>query len=205
MKKLLRSGILLVMALFSTVAWSADYVITVNGVSKDIDLEQKTTMVLPDGMNLVISLHQKEYLRFSGDMFSFEHKNRFKPNRNDLGEGIFQTSIVTPLGTGIVIQEYTQTTPPGLVDSMIQELTKEEVDYGYKYREEKVHKKVNGGIFKGKHAVTTLPEEEWTRSVLQYRHGDKSVMVLTFIERDNYEKEKALIEHLWKTLKVKKD
>ncbi len=196
--------ILLVAALFVSIAGAADYVITVNGTSKDIDLGRKTTVALPEGTILYITLHQKEYLCFSGDLFQLEHKSKYKPNRNDLGGGIFQTSIITPLGTGIVIQEYTQQTPAGLVDSMIRELTKEEVDYGYTYREEKVQKQVDGGTFSGKQAVTTLPDEEWTRNVLANNHGDKSVLVLTFIERDNYEKESALIEQLWKTLKIEK-
>jgi len=202
MKSMIPSVVVLLVFLAAAQGMSADYAITINGKSQDIDLDRKTTMVLPDGTTLYITLQQKEYLRFSGKLFSFEHKNRYKPNRNDLGEGNFQTSIVTPLGTGIIIQEYTRASPDGLVDVMLKELSKEEVDYGYTYREKKVERKVGGGVMRGKQAVTALPEEEWTRTVLSFSKGGKGVLVMTFIERDNYVSEKALIEHMWQTLEL---
>jgi len=181
---------------------AADFVITINGVSQEIDLAQEVNLILPDQTSLKVTLHQKEYLRFSGDLFSFEHKSNVRPSRQDLGDGIFQTIIVTPLGTGLIVQEYTQMNPINLIDLMLNEVTKEEVDYGYKYSEKTVTEKVDGITFKGKQAVTSYPGEEWIRSVLAYGKKDKGVLILTFIEKENYESEKLLIEDLWKSIKI---
>lgn len=194
--------LILLMIVSLSLPRAEDYVITINGISKEIGLDKETTLILPDGTSLNLTLHQKEYLLFTGDFFSFEHKNEYKPNRNDLGDGVFQTMIATPLGTGILVQEYMQMNPTHLVDFMLNELTKEEVDYGYKYSEEKVSKKVGDVTFTGKQAVTTYPGEEWTRSVLAYGWKDKGILIITFIEKDNYENEKELIEHLWESFEI---
>jgi hypothetical protein len=164
MNKSLQILIIIVIVSFSSLN-AEDYVITINGISKEIGLDKETILILPDGTSLNLTLHQKEYLLFTGDFFSFEHKNEYKANRNDLGDGVFQTMIATPLGTGILVQEYMQMNPTHLVDFMLNELTKEEVDYGYEYSEEKVSKKVGDITFTGKQAVTTYPGEEWTRIV----------------------------------------
>jgi hypothetical protein len=194
--------LILLMIVSLSLPRAEDYVITINGISKEIGLDKETTLILPDGTSLNLTLHQKEYLLFTGDFFSFEHKNEYKPNRNDLGDGVFQTMIATPLGTGILVQEYMQMNPTHLVDFMLNELTKEEVDYGYKYSEEKVSKKVGDVTFTGMQAVTTYPGEEWTRSVLAYGWKDKGILIITFIEKDNYENEKELIEHLWESFEI---
>lgn len=52
--------------------------------------------------------------------------------------------IVTPLGTGIIVQEFTQLNPVHLVDSILNELTKEERDYGNQYHEKAVTKQAGG-------------------------------------------------------------
>jgi len=202
MTKSLQILILLLIISFSPLR-AEDYIITINGTSKEIGLDQETTLVLLDGTSLKLILQQKEYLRFNGDLFSFEHKSKYKPNRNDLGDGVFQTMIFTPLGTGVLVQEYIQMNPINLVDMMLNELTKEEVEYGYKYSEKAVTKKAGDIRFNGKQAVTTYPGKEWTRSVLAYGEKDKGILIVTMIERDNYKTERDLIEHLWKSIELK--
>ena len=179
-----------------------DYVLTINGTAQEIGLDKETQLTLPDGTSLKLVLRQKEYLSFQGDLFSFEHKNKYKPNRNDLGDGIFQTMTLTPLGTGVLIQEYTQMNPSTLVDTMVHELTKEEVEYGFKFETKEIKREADGVTFTGKQAVTTNPGEEWTRIVLTCAKKDRGLLVISFIEKDNYETEKGLIEQFWKTLKV---
>ncbi len=181
---------------------AGDYVLTINGTDQELTLGEETSLALPDGTSLKLKLSQKEVLRFQGDLFTFEHKNEYKPNKNDLGSGIFQTMIVTPLGTGVLVQEYTQMNPSTLVDMMINELTKEEVEYGYKKDVKEINREVDGVAFKGKQAITTSAGEEWTRVVLTHGKKDRGLLVVTFIEKDNYEKEKTLLEQFWKTFEI---
>ena len=189
--------------LMASAASAENYVITINGTSHDLDLDQKTKVTLPDGTPLKLTLHMKEYLRFSGDMFTFEHKNHYKPGRTDLGSGVFQTMIVTSIGTGIIIQEYQNLNPTHLVDLILKELTKEEIEYGYKYKEKVFHKKVGKHVLAGKQAVTTYQGEEWTRSILSYGARDSGMLIITFIEKDNYDQEKEMLENFWASLEIK--
>lgn len=202
MAKSLQALILLALVSFSPLR-AEDYVITINGAVKEIGLDKETALTLPDGTSLRITLHRKEILRFTSELFSFEHRSEYQPSRSDLGDGIFQTMLVTPLGTGILVQEYMEMDPTTLVDLMLQEITKEEVEYGYKYSEKAISRTVHGIALNGKQAVTTYPGEEWTRSVLAYGGKDKGVIVVTFIEKDNYGKEMNIIEHLWKSLDLR--
>ena len=132
MKKLITILILLLTILFSN-AIAEDYVITINGNSKEIVIDKETTLVFPNGTSLRLTLHQKEYQRFEADFFSFEHKSIYKSNRTEFGSGIFQTIIMTLLGTGIIVQEYKTINPTSIIDMMLKEVKKEEIDYGYKY------------------------------------------------------------------------
>jgi len=182
-----------------------DYVITINGATAEISLDQETTLVLPDGYPLTLTLQRKEFSRFNGDFFSFEHKSIYQPNRNDLGDGIFQTMIVTPLGTGLLVQEYMQLNPSSLIDLMLNELTKEEVEYGYEYHENPVQRTLNGIILEGKQAITTYSGEEWTREVLSYGEKDRGILIITFIEADNYGKDQDLLDFFWNSLQLSSD
>ena len=182
--------------------YAEDYTLTINGASQDINLNQQKKLQLPDGTSLTVELKQKEYLRYASTLFSFEHHNQFKPNQSRVSDGLQQTMIVTPLGTGIIIQEYSEMNPSSLVDTMLNELTKEEKEYGYKYAEKPVKKQVGTHELAGKEAVTTYPGEEWTRSVLTFGKKDKGVLIVTFIEKDNYKTDIDLINHLWKTLEL---
>ena len=150
-----------------------------------------------------IRLTQKEYITFESQYFSFSHKNEYKPNRTDLGNGIFQTLIATPLGSVVLIQEYTNFDPTDMVGMMLKEFTKEEVEYGFKYEERKVSKKVGNIEVSGREAITTYKDTRWTRAVYAYGKKDSGVLIATIIEKDNVAKDKHLISQLWKTLRIK--
>ena len=111
--------------------------------------------------------------------------------------------MVTPLGSGVLVQEYKTMDPSSMVDMMLNELTKEEVDYGYEYTEEKVQKKIVGATFSGKQAITSYKDEEWVRAVYTLGGKDQGLLVVTFIEKDNYGTEKDMLDRFWKSLKTK--
>lgn len=190
--------------LFVTPVSAEDYVLTINGLSKEISLDEESEVILPSGDSLLLTLHLKEYSGFSGDLFSFEHKSTYRPNRQNLGDGIFQTAVFTPLGTGMLIQEYMQLNPTSLVDLMLEEITKEEVEYGYEYVERVIQKEIGGITISGKEAVTSYLGEEWTRSVLAHGGRDQGIIIISFLKKGSYEEDRDLIEHFWESLEIDK-
>ena len=194
----------LVVMLLSNFSFAAeDYKLEINGHAYEIGLDKEKDIVLPGGEKLKIRLSLKEYIEFEGRFFSFSHRSTFRPNMTDIGEGIYQTIITTPLGTGIIIQEYTTADPTLLVDMMLRELTKEEVEYGYKYEESTVSKVVEDRKLNGKRAVTTYKDQRWTRSVYAYGKKDAGILIVTFIERESFDEDKHVIDDFWKSLRIK--
>jgi hypothetical protein len=180
-----------------------NYTLEINGQIYDIGLDEVKKVVLSGGTELKLKLTLKDYINFESQIFSFSHTNAYRPNKTDLGDGVYQTVIMTSLGTGIIIQEYTTMDPSTLIDMMLKELTKEEIEYGYKYEEKEIAKMVGNKKLKGKEAVTTYKDEKWTRSVYSFGQKDSGILVITFIEQENFKAEKKVIDDFWTSLEIK--
>ncbi len=188
------------LALSST---AANYSIVVNGTSHDIDIGKEISVNLANGTPLTITLNKKAIVTFSTDNFSFDYSGDGAPSRSDIGDGIFQTMMSSPLGTLVLLQEYGTTDPSSLIDLMIKELTKEEKKYGYTITETPSQMKIGSGIlFKGKKSVVKYKGEETTRQVLVHSVKDGGVMVITSIGSDASEADKKMIDIFWKSLKI---
>ena len=187
------------------VLYASDYIISIDGRPAEIDLNKELKFKTASGKELAIILKQKEYLNYKSDLFSMAHKNTLKPNKSDLGDGVFQTLMSTPLGTVIIVQEYMSMNPEPMIDLLLKEITKEEVEYGYKYKERKVEKLIGGKKFRGKQAITSYSGTEWTRSIMVYGGKDKGVLTITMIEKDQYDNEKYMISDFWKNFKISFD
>ena len=192
----------LVLLVGAATATAQDYVLTVNGQETELDLEQPATLQLADGTTLQIQLRQKEFLRYKQELFSFEHKNNFRPNTTDLAEGVEQTMLVTPLGTGLIVQTYDGPLPEGMADLMLQQLTGEEAAVGYDIRVRESTKKVDGVTLKGKDSISSKDDESWRRSVWTYSNGEQSILVITFVEKDNFQADRQLIDKFWESFEV---
>jgi len=179
-----------------------NYKIQINGAEYEIGLDEPIRVLLPDGQELVISLSQDEFARYATDSFSFFHSNEYRPSRADLGAGIHQTALVTPFGTGVLIQEYSSINPTPLIDLMLTELTKEEVEYGYEYQDSVISRTVGGKKVEGKQAVTTYQDTVWTRSVYAYGKRDSGLVIMTFIQSDYAEQDQKLLDDFWRTLEI---
>lgn len=179
-----------------------NYVLEIGGDSYSLGLNKEKKVTLPDGTHLRLKLSLKEYIEYQGRYFSFSHRNSYRPTNQDLGDGIFQTTVITALGTTVIVQEYTELNPSGLVDIMIQELTKEEVDYGYELKKSDVSKTIGKKELRGKEAVTSYKGAQWTRSVYVYGARDEGLLIVTIIEEDNVENDMHVIRDFWRTLKV---
>jgi hypothetical protein len=174
-------------------------------MTKEIDLDNTAEFTLANGTPVTVSIQQKAYQRFTTDMLSFEYKNIYRPSRTDLGDNVFQTMIATSRGSAILIQEYKDMDPAFLVDKMLSELTKEEVEYGYTYKEEPIEQQVGPRTFKGKKALTTYPGSEWHRSVLTLIGRDRGILIVTLIDKDAFAADSDLIAHFWQSIELNQD
>ena len=179
------------------------YTITINGTAYSIGLDRAKDIVLPDGSGVTVLLTQDEVTTYSTDTFSFTHESHYKPARTEVEAGIFQTMIVTPLGTGLIVQEYSSLDPTPLISLMLKELTREEVSYGYDYEENEVSRRVGDKVVEGREAVTSYKDETWIRTVYAYGARDSGLLIVTFVQATHREQEGKLLDDFWRTLEIK--
>lgn len=187
---------------FGASAFAGDFVLTVNGQKVEVDLDREAPFVLDDGTKLNVKLEQKEYLTFKLNGVQFEYHKSQLPAVSDLGDGVTQTLMSTALGTGILIQTYEGIDPSSLIDLMINELTGEEVNYGYSLEKQKTRRKVGDQVLTGAIATTKNVGEEWIREVVACGNEDKGILIVTFIEGDSTTEDKKVLDRFWKTLQL---
>ena len=182
---------------------SENYDLQVNDEVYSIELDRTNEITLSSGEVIRVKISLKETVEFESTYFSFFHKSDFKPQKQDLGEGVIQTAIVTGTGSVILVQEYTSLDPSGLVDFMLQELTKDDVDYGYELESSEVAKSAGGKSLIGKKAITTFGDEQWTYYVYAFGAKEGGILIVTTIESGSVDKDMFLFDDFWRTLKIR--
>lgn len=197
--------IIVALSMATTFAIAGDYTLTIDGRPYDVDLGKQTVVTLSDGQGIRVTLDKKAIATFKTSGFTFSYPSSLSPSRTDLGDGVHQTMIASPIGTTIMIQEYAGMDPTDLVDMILKELTKEEVHYGYEIAKSPARKTLSdGSILTGKLAVSNYKDTEYTRHVLSHSTRDAGIMVVTQIEKAAPREDRELIDMFWKTLKISK-
>lgn len=201
MKKLLFGlFVLLVLNAYS----QEDYLLNINGKSVPLALDKLYEMQFK-GETLKMRLSQPDSLKHTSKLFSFLYPKGFKVSTSQVGEGVEQTAILTAEGSGFLVQQYESLNPTTLNETMITELTKESVNYGFKMARS-VYKKtlVSGQTLDIIRVVLTYNDDINTYEVASIGKKDSGVLVVT-MRMDNKKDsggEKA-IQMLWSTLAVK--
>ena len=188
--------------LVSSVALANNFTLTVDGVSYDISLGEDEEIKIGDKV-VTAKVEQKENLFYRSNFFSFEHSKKHTPSKSTLDAGLFQTAMITPLGTLVLIQEYSSMSPSSLIDLMINEVTKEERQYGYDIKEEVSEQKLDDGtVLKGKVVFSKYKGSDIKRYLYAYGEKDSGILVMTQIDYELAEEDEMMIDRFFKTLKV---
>lgn len=181
-----------------------NYEITINGKTHDISLDYDYEIKSDSGETLQIRINKKPVITFENGNLSFQHKNDLTVSTTDLGNGIHQTLTNTAVGTLILFQEYSSMNPTSLVNLMLQELTKEQRNYGYKMQKEAHSKALKDGTkLTGKIATLKYNNEEEYWTVVAYGKKDQGVLVIIKIDKEYLDSEKNIIDLMWDTLQIK--
>jgi hypothetical protein len=187
-------------------AWGqnhANYEISINGETYDISLGRDYQIKSNSGETLHLRVSKKAVMKYKNGNTSFKHKSDLVVSSTDLGNGIRQTMTTTAVGTLILIQEYSTMNPTTLVNLMLQELTKEQVSYGYNMQKLTYSKALKDGTkLDGKKAVLKYKDEEEYWCVLAYGKKDSGFLVITKIDKENFNAEKKIIDLMWETLQI---
>ena len=177
----------LMLALLMTTAapvLAGNFYITIDGKRHEVALDQSTQIKIGN-QTFDVMLEQKAVLKFDSQSFSFEHPKEYTPGKSELDSQIHQTSVMTPLGTVVLVQEYFSLNPEGLIDLMVNEVTKEERQYGYKISEEAhVITLADGKTIKGKRVYSKYPGSNIERFIGAWGKGDAGILVMSQIDYD---------------------
>jgi len=110
---------------------------------------------------------------------------------------------MTATGTFVMIQEYSTMEPAALVPMMLKELTKEDINYGYKMVKEPITRKTKSGdILKGVKATMTYKSDKSYLEILAYEKRDTGILVMTNIDIDFMANDQDVHTRFWDTLKL---
>ncbi|WP_028865608.1 hypothetical protein [Psychromonas aquimarina] len=199
----IRILISLLFLFFAKISFAENYVLTIGKESYELSLDKEVRIKVGEHY-VSAKLKQKDYLTYTTGNFSFEYPKQYSPSKSDLGGGIFQTAMMTPLGTVVLIQEYTNIDPSSLLDLMINEVTKEEREYGYKLESRPLSTTLSDGtVLNGKVVTSKYKGSDIERLFYTYGIKDSGLLIMTQIDYEIASSgDEDVINRLIKSLKV---
>jgi hypothetical protein len=183
-----------------------NYIIEINGDTVSVGLDQTTVFQTRDGKSLNIRLKQKETIIYSDKTLSFQYPATYSISKKDLGNDIEQLLLMSALGNGFIIQKYGSINPEFAIDLMLNEITRESKDAGYKEKIQPVEKKISSGeTVKGKISTLSIDKDStvYTAVACGKKRGGILVIEIKVNQSNNAEADKKLLTLFWETLKLK--
>lgn len=197
---------LLILLLISSFAATAqeDYTIQINGQTLKLALDKNYETTV-NGQKISFIVKQNDILKYDDKDLSFDYPKDFTISRKKIDEDIDQMAIVTGEGAGVIVQHYSTINPMEFKEIMLNEVTKESVNYGFVLTRHDYKKKLSSG-----------QELEVVKAILKYKdeiniyeitaHGkkDEGFIVMTMRMDDETDSDgMKLINMMWKTLMIK--
>ncbi|MEM6724255.1 MAG: hypothetical protein AAF598_09470 [Bacteroidota bacterium] len=153
---------------------------------------------------LEIQFFEKQTKFYDDRFFSFEYDKAYSVAKTKVEEGVEQVMIMTADGNGFLIQSYDGLDPSMLTNFMIGELTKESIKYGYEeVRTQATRNLASGERLNGMVSKLAYNNDEEIYSVYGYGKKDQGVLIVTLQNNLSPDLGEALIESMWKSLKLK--
>lgn len=202
MKIMMTLGALLVCSL-SFGQQDGNYIVIINSDSVQINLDTAYQYKTSSGEDLVIKVVQPNVLTYTDSMISFQYDKSLSVSDTEIGEGIEQCMVISASGNGFLVQKYKTIDPSSLTQLMLNEITKQNVSYGYVKTEKKFKKKLlSGQTIEGIEATLTYKGEKEVYTVATYGGRDEGIIVVTMLLIEDT-KAKQIIDLFLNTLKIK--
>jgi hypothetical protein len=177
--------------------------LTIDGVVVGINPGDAFEVTMKDGRKVPVELQRSDTVTFTAAKFSFDHDGKFTVAKTDLGDGVQQYALMTPIGTGIIVQVYKGSNPSSVTDFMLQQMVQESLNGGAKISKEATQRTLpNGSVLKGVKAETTTDDDVMDYEIVATGRAEGGLLVATFLNKENLSKEGVILDKLWSTLKV---
>lgn len=194
--------VILAFLLTAQPAFAGNYVLTINNKPYELSLGEAEKVKVGD-QYFTVKIAQKDILTYKSENFSFQYPSKYAPSKSDLGDGMLQTVMMTPLGNGIIIQEYLDMDPTNLLDLMVNEITKEEREYGYKIDTEPKSITLSDGVkLTGKVVTSRYKGSDIKRYFYMYGIKDAGIFIMTQMDYETDSSDNEMIEKLIDSLLI---
>ena len=203
MKRIAITGYL-ILALFAIQAQeTGNYILFLNNDTIHLNLDVEKVFKKGTSDELKLKLTQPQILTYADDMISFQYDKSMSVSNEDLGDGVEQCMIVQSTGNGFMVQKYKDFNPTGITSLMLNEITKESLNYGYKMKTKDYKKKlVSGHTLEGTHATLTYKSDKEEYIVATYGGKDEGILVITMLMDQESNNEKSVIDLFLESLRV---
>jgi hypothetical protein len=201
----MKSMLTVVSLLFSFLVFGQaqkNYILEINGDTVSLSLDENATIKTRNGQVLNVKLKQKEVLTYADNMLSFQYSSAFTVTKKQFDD-IEQILCMSAGGNGLLIQKYKDVNPENIVDLMLDEMTEESKNAGYKETIVNKEKKLKSGrIIKGKESILVLDDEKNVYTAYPVKRAKGGFLVVFIIIDPTDTKEVEALESFWKTLEI---
>lgn len=181
-----------------------DLLLHIDGKAIEISSDQEYDLPI-NGKMVNVKVSTKDTLLFDTDLFSFQYSKDYKVSSMELAEGIEQIAIMTAEGSGLMIQKYSAMNPSMLNELILNEVTKESINYGFEMKREDYSRKLTSGQeIEISKAILTYKDETNIYEVASLGRKDEGILIMTMIMDENHsEQGKKLIDLMWNSFNYK--
>lgn len=200
----MKKKLLLFTLLASTIIFAQEnYQIKINEKIIDVELDKNYEIKIKNKV-FNVKVNIKDSLTYNDNMIGFKYPKEYKVVSTKIDDGIQQLMLMTAEGSGVLIQKYSNMNPSMLNELMINEVTKESVNYGFEMKREDYVRTLNLGTkLDINRVVLTYKDEINIYEIATIGKKDEGILIMT-MEMDDMENSdgKKLINMIWKTLKI---
>jgi hypothetical protein len=181
-----------------------NYELTVDGKTIELALNEDIELMINNSV-VKMKLKEKNEFVFEDAMLKFNYPKGFTVSHLDIEKGITQKTIINASGSGVLVQTYTNMSPKGLADLFFEEITKEDINYGYKAKKENREIKLKSGetVLIEKRTLTYKDDINiYEIAILPGKDEGILVVAMKMDDEKNTEGEK-MIARFWETLSAK--
>jgi hypothetical protein len=181
-----------------------DYTFQINDSSFDISLDKPYNILL-DGQKVNFKVTQKEILTYSTNLYSFSYSKDYKISKTQVDDGIEQISMLTAEGSGLLIQKYETLNPTSLNELMLNEMTKESINYGFMSKKSTYKKTLKSGqTINVTRAELRYKDEINIYEITSIGKKDEGILIITIrLDEDKNTQGQKIIDLMWESLMIK--
>jgi hypothetical protein len=188
----------------STIA-QKDYSLIIDGKPVHLNLNENNVVKIGN-TDYQLMLKMNDTLTYENQLFKLKHFKELKPSKTELDKDIDQVALMNAEGAGVIVQSYYSMDPSTLNETMMNEMTKESISYGFKAKRETYQRKLaSGEQVTVSRAILTYKDETNIYEVASYGKKDEGFILVTLKMDDDKETPgQKLIDLFWKTFEIKK-